>query len=295
MIEVPSSTEQVVLTDWVESSCLFGDIESISQSSIQQAIEQAEIKNPELVVSDIWQEISRRHSLADKAHPIKTLIGRLERTMTWSDAYAYTFQLLLASHRSYKATMISANHWKEAAKLFEKLSTLALKRYLQGRAINIGSPRGTGVPKGFRQCLDCICLELRELRGDKKSYNLPTKDEKVDVVAWLPFPDMRAGQVIIFAQCAAGADWKTKAGEISLDLWRDYINWLANPLIAFSFPFVLSNEEKWRQLSKQNRGFLLDRLRISSMLIDYDSSDTLVQQIKDWCNVQLKRLPWRDR
>lgn len=291
MIEIPSSLKQNDLVDWAEASCLFGNRESISRAEVEQALENERVPDPEIAVSDIWLEISRRHRLADKAHPIKTLKERLERTTNWSDTVVYTFQLLLSSHYFYKATKISKPNWNKIAKLFEKLSNLALEKYLDGRAINIGTPRESGTPKGFRQCLDYLCKELGELRGDVESYNLPTMDEKVDAVAWRPFPDKRPGQIIIFAQCAAGKNWKDKAGEISFDLWRDYINWLVKPLIALTFPFVCLEDEEWRHISKQNRGLLLDRLRIASMFGPDDLSNPLLQEIKEWCEIQLTRLP----
>ncbi len=296
MIEVPPSLEPAVIADWAESSCLFGDRDSVSQPEVEQALEDAGIPDPDVVVSDIWQEITRRHELVDTVHPVMTLKGRLERTMTWSDTSAYTFQLLMASHSFYKSTRIIGVRWNETTKLFERLSTSALERYLEGRAINIGFPRDSGIPRGFRQCLDHLCRELRELRGPVESYNVPTKDDHVDVVAWRPFADMRSGQVIILAQCAAGADWKSKAGEISLDVWKDYINWTASPLTAFAFPFVCLDDFEWRHLSKQSRGLLLDRLRIASMFMaGGDSFSTVQTQLKEWCQEQLVRLPWLGR
>lgn len=291
MIEVTSSTKQHDLVDWAETSCLFGNRETISRAEILHTLEDARVKDPENTVSDIWHEVNLRHRLADTAHPVRVLTERLERTMDWNDAVVYTFQLLVSSHSFYRATKIDKPSWNKVAKLFERLSTLALGRYLNAKSLNVGSPRGLDAPRGFKQCLDFICTELGERRGDVKSYNLPTMDEKVDVVAWRPFPDGRPGQVIIFAQCAAGKHWKSKAGEISLTLWRDYINWLTSPLIAFTFPFVCLDDEVWRHLSKQNNGFLLDRLRIASMFGPSDLSEPLLNQIKDWCDAQSERLP----
>jgi len=77
LIEIPSSLKQNDLVDWAEASCLFGNRESISRAEVEQALENERVPDPEISVSDIWQEIRRRHRLADKAHPIKTLKERL--------------------------------------------------------------------------------------------------------------------------------------------------------------------------------------------------------------------------
>jgi hypothetical protein len=262
---------------------------------MEQTLEDAGISDSEGVVSDIWQEISLRHELGGAAHPVITLEGRLERSVPWSQVSTYAFQLLLASHSFYTGMQITGNRWKKAAKLFERLSTTALRRYLGGRAINIGFPRDPGIPKGFRQCLDYLCQELKELRGPIQSYKTPTKDDNVDVVAWRPFSDNRSGQVIVFAHCAAGTNWRTKASELSLDVWRDYIDWMTTPLSAFAFPFVCLNDSEWRHISKQSRGFLLDRLRIASIFTGVDESSEIIQtELKKWCQRQLANLPWLD-
>lgn len=295
MIEIPSSMEPAVIADWAELSCLFGDQDSISRSKVEQTLEDANFSDSEGVVADVWQEISRRHDLVGTAHPVITLEGRLERCLTWDHASVYAFQLLLASHSMYSDMKISGDDWKKAAKLFERLSTLALERYLGGKAINIGFPRESGVPKGFRQCLDYLCQQLSEDRGPVESYNVSTKDERVDVVAWQPFADMRSGQVIIFASCAAGANWKDKIGEVNLEVWKSYIDWVTAPLIAFAFPFVCLDDSQWIYLSKLSGGFLLDRLRIASIFVPVDRSfDTMQTEVRTWCQAQQASLPWLD-
>ena len=292
MIEVPSTVEVSALADWAELACLVNDHDSLAKAEIEDALDGAQITGVEELVSDIWQQIDIRHRLVSDSHPIEVQLTRLERKKQWESAYTYTFQLLISSHKLYKNTKIKGVQWKKVAKLFERFATSAIEGYLHGEAVNIGFPREGEVPKGFRNCLDYLCKGTGELRGPIKSYNLPTKDDKVDIVAWLPFPDKRAGQVMIFAQCAAGSDWKSKAGEISLELWKDYINWIAAPIMAIAFPFACIDSDEWGHLSKQNRGFLLDRLRLSSMYRERkEASLGLKKEIKNWCKGQIANLP----
>jgi len=293
MIEVPSSEATDVLTDWAEASCLFGSQASISEHELEDALEDAGITDPDEAAPNIWHEIDLRHYAGGGAYPVKSLQGRLERTQEWHENPAYAFQLLLASQSYYQSIRITRTHWGITAKLFERLSTLALEQYLRGKAINIGAPRDGAVPAGFGDCLDHLCQNLGEMQGAIRLYTSRTKDDGVDVVAWCPFGDGRPGQVIILVQCAAGADWRSKTTEISLGLWREHIDWVTEPLKAFTFPFVCIDDTLWRRLSRETEGVLLDRLRIASMFMaGGDSFSTVQAQLKEWCQEQLARLPW---
>jgi len=291
MILLPTSTEVSDIADWVELSCLFGDRNSFSRSTIEQIFETAGIDDYETLILDIWQEIARRNEVAGECHPVKALTGRIESSTSWKETPVYTFQLLVASHSFYAGAKIKSRQWIKTAKIFENLATLALQKYLGGRAVNVGSPRQEDVPKGFRNCLDYICQQSKELRGSVRLYNKRTQDENVDVIAWQPFLDNRPGQVIIFAHCAAGLDWKNKASEVTLEVWRDYIDWIASPVIAFAFPFVCLDDSQWRYLSRQTRGFLMDRLRISCILTPDAIKNSIKKTLIDWCQNQQRHLP----
>jgi hypothetical protein len=291
MIQLPNSIETNVIADWAELSCLFGDRNSLSRSKIEQVFEAAGIDDHENLVSDIWQEIARRNEVAGECYPVKTFTGRIESSIHWTQAPVYSFQLLVASHSFFPGARINRKQWNITAKIFERLATMALEIYLGGRAINVGSPRKEGVPRGFKDCLDYICQQSKELRGPVASYNNMAKDENVDVIAWHPFSDNRPGQVIILAHCAAGLDWKEKASEVSLELWRDYIDWATGPLLAFAFPFVCLTDSEWRYLSRQTRGFLMDRLRISCVLTPHAIPNSMEQTLIGWCQSQQRYLP----
>jgi hypothetical protein len=291
MIQLPSSSETEVIADWAELCCLFGERHSLSRSKIEQVIEDAGIEDHEFVISNIWQEINRRNEVAGGGYPVKAFVSRIETSADWNEAPVYVFQLLVASHSLFPKSRITGKRWNRTAKLFENLGSLALQKYLGGRSVNVGAPRESGVPKGFQDCLDYLSREIGELRGSVKIYNSKAKDEKVDIVAWNPFIDNRAGQVIILGHCAAGADWKDKVTEVSVELWSDYINWVANPIVAFVFPFVCLNDKDWRYLSRQTRGFLMDRLRIASVLSVGSIPDTMKQTLITWCQSQQQNLP----
>lgn len=273
-----------VATDWAEISCLFGKSPSISRPEAEKALEEAGVNNPELTIENIWREIAWRQFIAPNSHPIVAFAGRLERVKTWRMAFSYAFMLLLTCQPLYESTRISKREWPKTAKLFERLVTAAMMQYL-GRAINIGAPRGGGVPISFKKCIDFICDRTRELRGPGFEFRKWTKDEGVDVFAWRPF-DERSGQVIVLVQCGAGAKWQEKTMEISVGVWRKYIDFATDPMTALAFPDVCHNG--WMYLSKQS-GILLDRLRIAS-LVPRSMTFPLRKELIDWSKKQIEGL-----
>lgn len=293
MIEVPSSTEIETLADWAEASCLFGNREYIPGHKLEDMIADAGITSPETVVSDIRLEISARHCTTDEGHPVNTIKGGIGRVHSWDENLAYSFQLLLSLQHFYKSTRISQRHWPNTGKLFERLSTAVLERYICGRAINIGFPREDGVPRRFGDCLNYLSENIGESRRTLKLYTSTIKDDGADIVAWNPFRDQRPGQIIILAHCAAGTNWRGKTTELSLKLWKTHIDWVVDPLKAFTFPYVCRDSTLWRRLSHETEGIVLDRLRIAHIfMVDAGSLNTLNTQLNGWCKERLESLPW---
>jgi hypothetical protein len=185
--------------------------------------------------------------------------------------------LACASYYSERELGLTKPQRTVIAKLFERLTTHAMERYIGGRAVNVGFPRRGDIPRGFSACIDYVCEQAMEMRGDVKRFSSDTKDEDVDIVAWRSFEDRRPSQVMIFLQCATGRHWKDKATDLSLDEWRSCIAWAAPPLRGFAFPFVCSDRAEWRRLSGQG-GVLLDRLRIASLVRDDPRLDSELRQ-----------------
>lgn len=286
MIEVPPLPNPDVEADWAELSCLFGKNQSLSRTEVERALEEAGVGAPELAIENIWREITWRHFIAPNTHPIIASAGLLQRVRTWRRAFSYAFMLLLTCQSFYESTRISKREWSKTAKLFERLVTAAMVRYL-GQAINIGAPRGGRVPRSFIKCLDFICDKIGELRGRVSQFRKWSKDEGVDVIAWRRF-DERSGQVIVLVQCGAGAKWQGKTMEISVPVWREYIDFVTDPMTALAFPNVCHSD--WMYLSKQS-GILLDRLRIAS-LVPKNMTFPLRKELIDWSKRQLRGLLW---
>lgn len=94
------------------------------------------------------------------------------------------------------------------------------------------------------------------------------KDLGIDVIAWIPMPDGRIGQVFLIAQCATGAtNWESKGDDVN---WGKFGCWI-RPLPqewgtrCFAVPFHVPNARHW-ELASNRSGLFLDRARITLLL-----------------------------
>jgi len=158
---------------------------------------------------------------------------------------------------------------RDGAKLFEEVCAKAAESYLGADATHVSSyvfgfPRRIG-PRGFATAVDNLCRELGEGCGHKDRPNsADQKDAKLDVVAWRDFADGRSGKLIVFGQCATGADWRGKTTELGLT--ADWCTlWMQDrpstwPIRMFFVPHRV-NERLWFETCVKG-GILFDRCRI---------------------------------
>ena len=164
-----------------------------------------------------------------------------------------------------------------ATELFEDVAAAAAQVYLGGAAQDVelyqfGFPRRREL-RGFRPALDELCRQIGEGRGAR---GRPTarnqKDAKLDLVVWRPFPDQRAGKLIGFGQCAAGADWQEKISELQATTFIK--QWMmdtvaVDPIRMFFCPFRI-DADSWA-VKAIAAGVLFDRCRIAHILCEPDT------------------------
>ena len=166
--------------------------------------------------------------------------------------------------------------------MFEQVSNVALKSYLNGEAITVGFPNAGNLPEQ----LDGIATMLNEDRGDKNPP-IHAKDRGVDVIGWNSFGDSRRGQVIILMQCAAGKNWSLKK-QIILDVWSQYINWNFFTTIPSMAITEILPTKKWAD-AVETFGIVFDRARLYRFL--YKANTTIEPALRadvvKWCGNQL--------
>ena len=183
---------------------------------------------------------------------------------------------------------------ESGSSLFERVSAAALVQYLGGaetvQSYDFGFPRRNS-PKAFREAIEDLCEKLGEGLGCKvrKPLTQNVKDAKLDLVAWVPFRDMRRNQLSVFGQCAAGANWESKLNELQP---VDFCNiWLKEnpampPLLAFFVPRKVM-DDVWFRVCVGDRRVIFDRLRIARLLGSLDSD--LIKRCEAWTDAILNQ------
>lgn len=282
---IPNANTQA---DWAEASCLLGGDTSISRSYFDTALTEFGYDDSELIIGDIWREINWRKNVLPKYYPINVHYGRIERNCSWQDQLAYSFMLLLSTSFFCGRTKITQKEQRVQSKLFERVVTVATKRYLV-KSINIGFPREGRMPRSLHKSIKLFCDLSNEAVRQKPEIVHYAKDEGVDVIAWNPL-DNRPGQVILLVQSTIERNWPRSTQKINLDAWKNIVNFASTPCKALAFPYVCHSQ--WKSWSTRG-GMLFDRLRLTS-LFPMTSTIYLKKKISEWCERQISRLRWFD-
>jgi hypothetical protein len=159
-------------------------------------------------------------------------------------------------------------------KLFEKISALALKNFIDGDVYSLGFPAGKGLNKYLDEFID-FCFEKRGVQADG-DY----KDDGVDVIGFKLFEDKRSANLYILLQCAAGIHWRTKK-KIELNRWTNYILWFPECIVSSIATVDFVSQHDWE---KQNSSFgmLIDRVRIYNTIYQKDVDLNLREEVLTW-------------
>ena len=176
---------------------------------------------------------------------------------------------------AYKGQKTGAIH-------FGQLVTDALRCYIGGRALRFGWPKREPVPSHPVEAVDYLSEQLGEPRNPLGHIKARDKDMGLDAVAWKPFPDRLAGQVVMFGACATGANWRGKIGELILHRWQNFVSFTVPPALLFAVPWV-PEEEDWAQI--QESGYIVfDRLRAVASMGRWSGNRT----VNTWCRKRLR-------
>lgn len=197
--------------------------------------------------------------------------NRIIPNSSWTDIPEY----FLCLYYSFNG----ANDRSGGTKLFELISANALKSFINGEVYALGFPAG----KGFNEYLDeiaKICYEIRSLPADK-DYN----DDRVDVVGYKLFNDMRGANLYVLQQCAAGKHW-TEKKMISLPRWTNYILWYPYNIIQSISTVEYVGKKDWDKRTS-DYGMLMDRVRIYNCLYSNTVDPELRKDVLDWCQKKI--------
>jgi hypothetical protein len=222
-------------------------------------------KNSDLL-DEVMNEIERRESACGSGYPFHLeLKGTvLRHDMGNNDQRSILYRYLLLSTRlNMKDKRIHAGI--DGASLLEEVAAHALKNYLGGaRARNMVF--GTATAGNFESKILAFCRELREGAGFRSldGDRVQAQDDKLDVVAWLPFSDLLPGQLIVFGQCKTGSTWGSLVTQLQPE----------NFIISEA-----ADRARWKGTCV-SAGLVLDRCR----LVDFSDnlSIDLLKRVRRW-------------
>ena len=283
MLEIPDPNSIARVADWVEL------VVAITASSVSKAQLTSNIEGvagdepPEHFLSSVWQELALRQRLYSS--PSFTVEDRTVEPLTDITVLPeYLVCLIFSLYGVQGNTKISG-------KLFERLTSEAVERYLSGKAMVFGWPFGkddANASSDETQIMQMVkkateILQEKYIEAPASHY----KDRNLDVIGWKPFNEKRSGQVVILVQCGAGHNWKSK-NAVPIKAWTQYIHWANDPLVAFSVPCIIDDRD-WHGQSRE-KGILFDRVRILNLLPKGVKDKNLKAEISTWVKEQLPEL-----
>lgn len=284
MLPLPEEVSVPVLADWAELWCL-AEAGRASRAELARVLQDS-LDGGGPSVDDVWMELGRRESLLAYRYPFEVSGAALSLTNWRREHLSYVALSLMASASTFYFARPA--EWNTHARLFEHLSALALEGYIQGRAVRIGWPRQGDVPVDFQDMILMLRDVLNEAGPGPSAFELMpnAKDGGVDVVAWKPFADSRAGQLIMLGQCAVGRGWATKLSDFSERIWNRLLEPAVPPVRAFLTPFTGPDAGRWDGVCLEG-GVVFDRLRLVEMVRRNPEGD-LRRRLAGWCREHLK-------
>jgi hypothetical protein len=267
MPDVPKSASDIArLADWLELSAVEAADGDASAGDLERVLNIQSIGDSSDTLAQVFDEIHRRQAAAVDAYPFEstgTVVAL--RDAFPSDPAPYLFCLVLSYCGWRKKKRARFDPWL----LFERLSCIAARSYVGGKAVLFGtsSREGRGAKNIFKTQVQRLATELSEGEGYKQLPGVRIQDGKLDLVAWKPFPDERGSQILLFGQCAAGANWDgAKLSELQPreGFWD---NWLqdapVSPLIRSYFvPHSVVEVGYWKHHARLG-GVFFDRCRVA--------------------------------
>jgi hypothetical protein len=276
---------RVNAADWVEINCLFKADRNVSREDLKRELTRASAiraERAETMASDAFLELEDRIAVcgqrqnATNSYPFalnqtKTVLQiRYPFRSTSNVACLYWFLLLISRMSMESKSRVLQSI--DPTKVFEMLCADVLASFWAAKnGLNTGSfVFGTAAQKknaeyAFKQNIEHLCLNIAEGAGWKKGANPPGGgDGKLDVVSWRKFSDGRPGNLIAFAQCKTGLNWKDHLDKLQpAKFSRQYMSQplVVEPVKLYMVPMRIERSE-W-VIHTDRAGILLDRCRIT--------------------------------
>ena len=276
MLPLPSKSDDALeLADWLELNALIGTAGQVSLDNLRDALRNGSLGSDlrssreqksvrlEAIAASVRSEIADRKRRTESAYPFRLEGSSLERAIRRNSlplsTYAFCLMLSFVSWDDRKIP----RHFPD--RVFEEISCLVARRYIEGKAIRFGWPRVPSVlPGGFGGAVDKLCRRIGEGAGLKDEFTPGgEKDAGLDVVAWKPI-DERPGKLLLFGACATGENWVRKLTELQpQEFCNLYMKANVSPVPSKAFFTPWSIPKASWQVYSGRAGVLFDRCRVS--------------------------------
>lgn len=277
------------LADWLELTAIQADDQDASAGDMERELKRLGCGNPESKLGSVFTEIDRRVVAAgNDGYPFDRNDTSIRVKGKVSAFPAYVFCLALSYLQWPARKNAPENPWL----LFEELSSFSAKNYLGGDALVFGtsSREGGKAKKRFQTNVNDLAKKLGEGECFRSQKTFSAKDSKLDVVAWKAFPDSRPCQIILFGQCASGANWRGKLNELDPEVfWDQWMNRgkVSAPLRSVFIPHRIYAEEEWEPHARRAR-LLFDRCRVVAYAHRDTASGTFATRLLKCCREEWK-------
>ena len=120
------------LCDWIEGSILFAEDEFSTTDIVDALIDGGIYIESDFAMQNVlnaWQELDRRLKCVAPRIPFSVSDSRVQRIISWQDAPAHSFCVLLSLGQCYKGwwNRVSGSDYNEQGELFELLTQESLR------------------------------------------------------------------------------------------------------------------------------------------------------------------------
>lgn len=234
-------------------------------------------------LDEVSSEIEKREKACSGRYPFELdSAGNVlhyrpkDEVSTW--LYGY---MLLSTRLNMNSDRMQAGI--DGTTLLEEISAEGLRRYLGlGRAKSMVFGTAAGCAN-FPARVTALCKDVGEGYQFRNNQNIAmnAKDDKLDVVAWLPFADNESSKIIVFGQCKTGTAWTEQLCHLQPDSfikkWID-IPFTYDPARAYLVSESI-DRSKWKGYAIDG-GVLLDRCRLVDCCDQIDPA--LLARVTAW-------------
>ena len=312
MIELPQlppddRLRAIWVADWVELELLCGTSTSVSLIEVADILRDDPSDEVESAADD-QGDIDRATWEAADFLATAALAELRDRAAWLQDHYPLTVSSESVSLREGSVALpiyrflalVRARHLysrvralRDPGQEFEELVNYAVGAYVGGQVVRFGpgatGERGDGLPPVLWDAVVDLAQRMHESANSIRDEG--QGDYRVDVIAWKPFGDERAGQVIVLCQSTISEnEWITK---LPAKRWmeRRLVHFLANPIEAVAFPETLSLTSREELRGGNFHAIPFDRLRILGMVDANTVPESLTKRLDEWCALAREEIP----